>query len=213
MTLILSKDKLDTYDSLEQYKENLKLIPLITPKISNLEIYLRNALDYCLTQNKGSEWVLDENSLIPLINELKEKKKEISHSLVLSKMSLGAVIKLIFFYKLENSVLDLQQWSFKKYYKDNRDVLLIRGKKQGLYNYVKVHIALNLLWTIRNRAYHWENLLKIKPNNRPRIMTCFSGLRGNDKINTSIEPNKIALFLDDLIKSIGNKDLEKLSSL
>ncbi len=56
-------------------------------------------------------------------------KKEISHSLVLSKMSLGAVIKLIFFYKLESSVLDLQQWSFKKYYKDNRDVLLIRGKK------------------------------------------------------------------------------------
>lgn len=95
-------------------------------------------------------------------------------------MSLGAVIKLIFFYKLESSVLDLQQWSFKKYYKDNRDVLLIRGKKQGLYNYVKVHIALNLLWTIRNRAYHWENLLKIKPNNRPRITTCFSGLRGDD---------------------------------
>ncbi|MCQ2713984.1 CAAX protease, partial [Helicobacter pylori] len=55
MTLILSKDRLDTYDSLKQYKENLKLIPLITPKISNLEIYLRNALDYCLTQNKGSE--------------------------------------------------------------------------------------------------------------------------------------------------------------
>ncbi len=54
------------YDSLEQYKENLKLISLFTPKISNLEIYLRNALDYCLTQNKGSEWVLNENSLIPL---------------------------------------------------------------------------------------------------------------------------------------------------
>ncbi|WP_120900033.1 CAAX protease [Helicobacter pylori] len=216
MTFILSKDRLDTYDSLKQYKENLKLIPLITPKISNLEIYLRNALDYCLTQNKGSEWVLDENSLIPLINELKEKKKEISHSLVLSKMSLGAVIKLIFFYKLENSVLDLQQWSFKKYYKDNRDVLLIRGKKQGLYNYVKVHIALNLLWTIRNRAYHWENLLKIKPNNRPRITTRF--IRELEKptsksFNFGIMSNKIVSFLDDLIKSIGNKDLEKLSSL
>ncbi len=189
---------------------------MITPKISNLEIYLRNALDYCLTQNKGSEWVLDENSLIPLINELKEKKKEISHSLVLSKMSLGAVIKLIFFYKLEKSVLDLQQWSFKKYYKDNRDVLLIRGKKQGLYNYVKVHIALNLLWTIRNRAYHWENLLKIKPNNRPRITTRF--IRELEKptsksFNFGIMPNKIVSFLDDLIKSIGNKDLEKLSSL
>ncbi len=66
ITLILSKDRLETYDNLEQYKENLKLISLFTPKISNLEIYLRNALDYCLTQNKGSEWVLNENSLIPL---------------------------------------------------------------------------------------------------------------------------------------------------
>ncbi len=41
ITLILSKDRLDTYDNLEQYKENLKLISSITPKISNLEIYLR----------------------------------------------------------------------------------------------------------------------------------------------------------------------------
>ncbi|GAA6832491.1 hypothetical protein HpBTM70_03280 [Helicobacter pylori] len=52
------KERLDTYDSLEQYKENLKLISFITPKISSLEIYLRNALDYCLTQIKGSDWVL-----------------------------------------------------------------------------------------------------------------------------------------------------------
>lgn len=96
ITLILSKDRLDTYDSLEQYKENLKLISFITPKISNLEIYLRNALDYCLTQIKGSDWVFNESALTDLINEQKEKKKEITHSLILSKMSLGAVVRLIF---------------------------------------------------------------------------------------------------------------------
>ncbi len=157
--------------------------------------------------------MFDEVSLIPLIEELKDKKKEITHSLVLSKMSLEAVTKLIFFYKLERVALDLRAYSLKAYYKDNKDTLLIKGRKQHLSNYAKAYIALNLLWTIRNRAYHWENLLKLRANNRPRIMTCFSGLRGNDKINTSIEPNKIALFLDDLIKSIGNKDLEKLSSL
>ncbi|NHB14748.1 hypothetical protein EWZ72_02860 [Helicobacter pylori] len=49
ITLILSEERLAAYDSLEQYKENLKLISSITPKISNLEIYLRNALDHCLT--------------------------------------------------------------------------------------------------------------------------------------------------------------------
>ncbi|GAA8425847.1 CAAX protease [Helicobacter pylori] len=217
ITLILSKDRLDTYNSLEQYKENLKLISFITPKISSLEIYLRNALDYCLTQMKGSEWVFNESALTPLIKELKEKKKEITHSLILSKMSLGAVIKLIFCYKLEGVVLDLRAYRFRAYYHENKDTLLIKGKKRLLYNYIKAHIALNLLWTIRNRMYHWENLLKIQPNNRPRIATPFNGKTENipmDRILViGIEPNKITLFLDDLIKSIRNKDFEDLSSL
>lgn len=217
ITLILSKERLDAYDSLEQYKENLKLISFITPKISNLEIYLRNALDYCLTQIKGSEWVFNESALTPLIKELKEKKREITHSLILSKMSLGAVIRLIFCYTLEGVILDLRAYRFRAYYHENKDTLLIKGKKRLLYNYIKAHIALNLLWTIRNRAYHWENLLKIQPNKRPRITTSFSGKTKNipmDKILViGIEPNKITLFLDDLIKSIGNKDFEDLSSL
>ncbi|GAA8366277.1 CAAX protease [Helicobacter pylori] len=217
ITLILSKDRLAAYDSLEQYKENLKLISFITPKISSLEIYLRNALDYCLTQMKGSDWVFNESALTPLIKELKEKKKEITHSLILSKMSLGAVIRLIFYYKLEGVVLDLRAYRFRAYYHENKDTLLIKNRKQNLSNYAKAHIALNLLWTIRNRAYHWENLLKTKPNNRPRITTYFTGLKDNDRakmpMNISVEPSKIVLFLDDLIKSIGNKDLENLSGL
>ncbi|MGL2701330.1 CAAX protease [Helicobacter pylori] len=217
ITLILSEERLAAYDSLEQYKENLKLISFITPKISSLEIYLRNALDYCLTQIKGSDWVFSENSLTDLINDQKEKKKEITHSLVLSKMSLGAVIRLIFCYKLEGVILDLRAYRFRAYYHENKDTLLIKNRKQNLSNYAKAHIALNLLWTIRNRAYHWENLLKIQPNNRPRITTYFTGLKDNDRakmpMNISIEPSKIVLFLDDLIKSIGNKDLENLSGL
>ncbi|MFP6119015.1 CAAX protease [Helicobacter pylori] len=216
ITLILSKDRLAAYDSLEQYKENLKLISFITPKISNLEIYLRNALDYCLTQMKGSEWVFSESALTPLIKELKEKKKEITHSLILSKMSLGAVVRLIFCYKLEGVILDLRAYRFRAYYHENKDTLLIKNRKQNLSNYAKAHIALNLLWTIRNRAYHWENLLKTKPNNCPRITTYFTGLKDNDRakmpMNISVEPSKIVLFLDVLIKSIGNKDLENLSS-
>ncbi|MGL2457848.1 CAAX protease [Helicobacter pylori] len=212
----MSKDRLVAYDSLEQYKENLKLISFITPKISNLEIYLRNALDHCLTQMKESDWVFNESTLTPLIKELKEKK-EITHSLILSKMSLGAVIRLIFCYTLEGVILDLRAYRLRAYYHENKDTLLIKGKKRLLYNYIKAHIALNLLWTIRNRAYHWENLLKIQPNKHPRITTSFSGKTKNipmDKILViGIEPNKITLFLDDLIKSIGNKDFEDLSSL
>ncbi|EMG91686.1 hypothetical protein HMPREF1395_00088 [Helicobacter pylori GAM112Ai] len=74
-----------------------------------------------------------------------------------------------------------------------------------------------MLWTIRNRAYHWENLLKIQPNKHPQITTPFSGKTKNipmDRILViGVEPNKITLFLDDLIKSVGNKDFADLSSL
>ncbi|MCQ2693142.1 hypothetical protein JT105_06920 [Helicobacter pylori] len=134
-------------------------------------------------------------------------------------MSLGAVVRLIFCYKLEGIILDLKRINFKSYYPNNKNTLFINNKKNPLSGASKVHIALNLLWTIRNRAYHWENLLKIQPNNRPRITTYFTGLKDNDrakmpmKINISVEPSKIVLFLDDLIKSIGNKDLENLSGL
>ncbi|GAA7284477.1 hypothetical protein HpM018_04730 [Helicobacter pylori] len=82
ITLILSEERLVAYDSLEQYKENLKLISFITPKISNLEIYLRNALDYCLTQIKGSDWVFNESALTPLIKELKEKRNHAFFNLI-----------------------------------------------------------------------------------------------------------------------------------
>ncbi len=175
--------------------------------------------------NEVQEEVLQENPNLRILKKLQsslilhdeQEVKEKIYSLILSKMSLGAVVKLIFCYKLEGVILDLKRINFKSYYPNNKNALFINNKKNPLSSASKVHIALNLLWTIRNRAYHWENLLKTKPNNRPRITTYFTGLKDNDRakmpMNISVEPSKIVLFLDDLIKSIGNKDLENLSSL
>lgn len=73
--------------------------------------------------------MFDEVFLIFLIEELKDKKKEIMYFLVLFKMFLEVVIKFIFFYKLERVVLDLRVYSFKVYYKDNKDILFIKGRK------------------------------------------------------------------------------------
>ncbi len=73
--------------------------------------------------------MFNESALTPLTNELKEKKKEITHSLVLSKMSLGKVIRLIFCYKLEGVVLDLRAYRFRAYYHENKDTLLIKKQK------------------------------------------------------------------------------------
>ncbi|EJB13744.1 hypothetical protein HPCPY1313_0736 [Helicobacter pylori CPY1313] len=44
-------------------------------------------------------------------------------------MSLGAVIKLIFCYKLEGIILDLKRINFKSYYPNNKNALFINNKK------------------------------------------------------------------------------------
>ncbi|EMJ41265.1 hypothetical protein HMPREF1433_00448, partial [Helicobacter pylori GAMchJs117Ai] len=40
-------------------------------------------------------------------------------------MSLGAVIRLIFCYKLEGVILDLKRINFKSYYPNNKNALFI----------------------------------------------------------------------------------------
>ncbi|EAJ3416607.1 hypothetical protein CY799_08870, partial [Campylobacter coli] len=69
-------------------------------------------------------------------------------------------------------------------------------------NIEKANIVLNLLPTIRNRSFHWENLYKTKITKQkalaPRITT--------KSHNTFIMPNKINAFLSDLIESF-EKDL------
>ncbi|MFP6110330.1 CAAX protease [Helicobacter pylori] len=207
ITLILSKDRLDTYNSLEQYKENLKLIASITPKISNLEIYLRNALDYCLTQIKGSDWVFKGNNqdIKKAISRFeKEKLKYPSKNDILSRLTLGTIVSLIITNHLQFPILSLKNMDFKQYYNGNTNKIRIGFNKSKISNVLKSKITLNLLRNIRNRAYHWENLLKTK-HDTPNITNEIDG------VIVGIMPNKITLFLNDLIKSVGNKDLEKLS--
>ncbi len=207
ISLILSKERLDTYDSLEQYKENLKLISFITPKISNLEIYLRNALDFCLIQTKGNEWVFEvrDKSVERVITQFKkEKLRTPNKNDVLSRLTLGTIVRFINDNHLQLSIISIKNMDFKRYYENNTNKIRIGSIKSKISNVLKAKIALNLLKNIRNRAYHWENLLKTK-NNAPNITNEIDG------VIVGIMPNKIALFLDDLIKSIGNRDLERLS--
>ncbi|EMH25117.1 hypothetical protein HMPREF1420_00744 [Helicobacter pylori GAM264Ai] len=72
--------------------------------------------------------MFNESALTPLIKELKEKKKEITHSLILSKMSLGAVVRLIFCYKLEGIILDLRAYRLRAYYHEIRILCLLKAK-------------------------------------------------------------------------------------
>ena len=59
LTILLSKERLQSYSSIQEHFENLQLIANITPKLATIEIALRNLLDHELSKI-DSNWI--ENS-------------------------------------------------------------------------------------------------------------------------------------------------------
>ncbi len=93
--------------------------------------------------------------------------------------------------------------NFKKY--------SIFNKKDKMRNYQKVEVAYSLLRTLRNRAFHFENLLKQNANGTPRLSTRF--MFGKSKIIVGIEAKHIETFLNDMIESFDDELLKYLDCL
>lgn len=130
---------------------------------------------------------------------------------------LGEVIALINTYKVEHFMIDLRSMDFKKYHWRNNDYFKINGRKNFFSNVAKVEIILNLIRDIRNRCFHWENLLKtrtIKGKAYPRLVTIYpkNQIRENQTI-IGIMPEMILEFLDDLLRSINNLTIQKFQDI
>ncbi|EHF4531907.1 hypothetical protein J1H26_001929, partial [Campylobacter jejuni] len=79
------------------------------------------------------------------------------------------------------------------------------GIKLRFRNTHKVDIVLSLLQNLRNRSYHWENILKTTEKNGkhyPRLTTKI------ENTHIGLNPQKIDLFLSDLIKTFNEEILE-----
>ncbi|MCX2683758.1 ATPase [Campylobacter sp. MIT 21-1685] len=82
----------------------------------------------------------------------------------ISAQTLGYWCEKIQKHKLHNQLINMEHLSFQAYSSFN--------KKDKMRNYQKVTIAYSLFRTIRNRAFHFENLFKKNPNGTPRLSTC-----------------------------------------
>ena len=203
---LFSQILLSSYNNnIIKHYDNLKLIGKITPKIATLEIILRNKLDNKLSE-KDSNWI--KNSKDEKIKEArekienKEKNRVLSHHQYLSRMSLGSIIYLIKENRLQNSVMDLKDINFRNYGKYNRNFFFENGIKLRFRNTHKVDIVLSLLQNLRNRSYHWENILKTTEKNTkhyPRLTTKI------ENTYIGLNPQKIDLFLSDLIKTFNEE--------
>ncbi|WP_394951159.1 hypothetical protein [uncultured Helicobacter sp.] len=206
---LLSKERLRSYDyDISKHYENLKLVGKITPKIATLEIILRNKLDQKLSES-NRHWIEESNdeNVINAREKIaqREHTQNLSHHQYLSRMNLGNVIYLIKENKIQNFMMNLDTINFKNYDQSNRNFFLRNNKKRNFGNIHKVDIVLSLLHNIRNRSYHWENILKTTEKNRksyPRLTTKLEGT------HIGINPRNIEMFLDDLIKVFDGEFLK-----
>lgn len=206
---LLSKERLRSYDyDISKHYENLKLVGKITPKIATLEIILRNKLDQKLSES-NRHWIEGSNdeNVINAREKIAQREytQNLSHHQYLSRMNLGNVIYLIKENKIQNLVMNLDSINFKNYDPSNRNFFLRNNKKRNFGNIHKVDIVLSLLHNIRNRSYHWENILKTTEKNGksyPRLTTKLEGT------HIGINPRNIEMFLDDLIKVFDGEFLK-----
>lgn len=206
---LLSKERLRSYDyDISKHYENLKLVGKITPKIATLEIILRNKLDQKLSES-NRHWIEGSNdeNVINAREKIAQREytQNLSHYQYLSRMNLGNVIYLIKENKIQNFMMNLDSINFKNYDPSNRNFFLRNNKKRNFGNIHKVDIVLSLLHNIRNRSYHWENILKTTEKNGksyPRLTTKLEGT------HIGINPRNIEMFLDDLIKVFDGEFLK-----
>lgn len=218
ITSILSQERLESYKgNIQNYYTNRLLALQAGHKIAEIEVYLRNMLDFCMKRIKGNEWIKSAESLKLISAKSHIPQQDLSPSQILASLMLGEVVELINLYKIENYMLDIEDMDFKKYHWNNRNVGYVNGRKTQFSNVAKVEITLNLIRVIRNRCFHWENLLKtrmLKDKIYPRIATIYpkNEIRKNQTI-VGIMPEMILVFLDDLLNAINNPMMKRFQDI
>lgn len=151
ITSILSQERLESYEGdIQNYYTNRLLALQAGHKIAEIEVYLRNMLDFCMKRIKGNEWITSEESLKLISAKSHIPQQDLSPSQILASLMLGEVVELINFYKIKNYMFDLEDMDFKKYHWSNNGFFKIDNRKTFFSNVAKVEIALNLIRVIRN---------------------------------------------------------------
>ncbi|PAF46157.1 hypothetical protein BKH46_08750 [Helicobacter sp. 12S02634-8] len=219
---LFSEDRISSYESIEEHDRNLDLIASITKDLAIIELVFRNRIDQIML-NRRQDWIRvwhaelliqkengnlknpREKAIFYKIDQEFQKKENslASHNHLISRMMFGFWIEVAFYilqHRYCNScdLIDVSNIDLKKYSKFNEKL-----KDNNL----KLLIILALVQKIRNRAFHWENLLKNKErilNNYkiikiPNIYTAFRGF------SNGIYADKIEVFLKDVLNNIDNE--------
>lgn len=196
----LQEDKKDIEIQLKRHSNNLNLIQRITKDLALIEIGTRNLLDFYMKEKyKNDDWINQEaqnsSEFKIIIDKIKDRYDNLilNNNQLLSNLTIGQITKIIREKDALNIIFDFKNINLKKYYFKNKNRYKNRrpiSKKH------KADIILSLLVNIRNRSFHWENLTKLRDDGIPRLSV------KNKQIYTTIEPDKIEVFLKDILDEI-----------
>ena len=194
---LFSKERISSYDNINQHFENFALIGSIAENIGIAEVLLRNKIDFVMCK-QDLQWLENLHSNIELD---KPKDSNPSRDKIISIQSLGFWVKVVDYYKIHNQIFSfdfLDNLDFKRYYAKNTN-----NFKNGsqLRRYQKAGLLVHLLRNLRNRAFHFENLYKLNNDNRPRLSATFV----KPKAVINLENTKIQIFLNDLIDELSKR--------
>ena len=203
----LQEDEKDIEIQLKRHNNNLNLIQRITKDLALIEIGLRNILNfYMIEVSNNTDWIknyrsrtiTNYNSIISNIKKRYPVNKQniLNNNQLLSNLTLGVIIKILKEKNISDQIFNFKNLNLKKYHIKNRNRKLKNNNKSRLTNKEKTNIMLSILSDIRNRSFHWESLIKIRENGYPRLST------NECDILTSIEPDKIEIFLNDILEEI-----------
>ncbi|WP_104759584.1 hypothetical protein [Helicobacter bizzozeronii] len=210
---LFSKPRLESYANLAEHEANFALIARISHKIGILEVIIRNQINSVILRQNEENWWLHLPKEINVIGDF----TTMSPTVLISKQSMGFWIEVVKHFKVHNQIFNpsfLDCLDFKRYYHKNKNRF---NNTKCLRHYQKTTIILKLLHTLRNRAFHFENLYKYTDKGYPRLNTKISGkpithINSSRKVLKSknlqelyiaLQPEKIPLFLNDLLESFN----------
>ncbi|WP_158652622.1 hypothetical protein [Helicobacter ailurogastricus] len=146
---------------------------------------------------------------------------------LVSKQSMGFWLKVVEYFRIYDQIFNpsfLDNLDFKKYYLKNKNRFgtkthLAHRKNAHLKRHEKADLLLQLLRKLRNRAFHFENLYKCNPKGYPRLNANIADNKHESHhknqeqqekpqaepqdLYVGLHPDKIVLFLDDLLGSFA----------
>ncbi|WP_235853128.1 hypothetical protein [Helicobacter labacensis] len=217
---LFSIPRLRGYTSLAEHEANFALIGLISHKIGILAVVIRNQIDSVLLEQVGDWWQdlppsikisgertsFIQSEIYPGIEITLKTTGDISHvtpTTLTSKQSMGFWLKVVEYFKIYDKIFNpsfLNALDFKRYYHANKNRF---NDTKDLRHHQKAKILLQLLRNLRNRAFHFENLYKYTPKGDPRLSTKITNYKGDQELYVALHPDKIPIFLDDLLRSFA----------